>query len=317
MDPLLKTPVLLIGFNRPDNLQKVFDQVKIAKPQKLYIAIDGARENKQGEHELTILCQNIVKQIDWDCNLHTLFREKNVGCAFGVSGAITWAFENEDRLIILEDDCVPMQSFFTFCDEMLERYKDDTRVWQIGGRSYHQHSKFFNDADYLFSHYCHIWGWATWKRCWNHFDIKIPDCGEYLRLGGSTNVFQSQYLARKSNKALENLYRNIDKVSSHTWDYQWSYIKVKNGALGIIPCSNLVLNIGAVGAHTGGVEWKDYLSVSEMPDVIRHPKFVIDNAAYDLYHAKHHIYKITIRRILNKSYRIINKLCHTKFLFSI
>lgn len=303
----ITAPVLLIGFNRPDNLQKVFDQVRLAYPSKLYIAVDGPRAERPDEIKLTKKCQDICSQVDWECELHTLFREKNAGCALGVSGAISWAFKNEDRLIILEDDCVPVQSFFTFCDEMLEKYKDDTRVWQIGGRSYHQHSRFFNDADYLFSHYCHIWGWATWKRCWDYFDIKISDCGEYLRLGGSTNVFQSQYLAKKSNKSLKKLYKNIDDVSSHTWDYQWSYIKEKNGALGIIPCSNLILNIGAVGAHTGSVIWKDNMSVSEMPEKIRHPQFIIDNAAYDLYHASNYIYKNTniFRRIINRVFRLL------------
>jgi len=289
MNDSIKSPVLLIGFNRPDNLQKVFNQVKIAKPRKLYIAIDGARENKPDDQYLTLSCQQITKQVDWDCDLHTLFRDKNLGCALGVSGAISWAFEKEDRLIILEDDCVPVQSFFTFCDEMLERYKDDTRIWQIGGRSYHQHSSFFKDEDYLFSHYCHIWGWATWKRCWNQFDLKISDCDYFLKKGGAENVFQIPSLAKKCNKSLMKLFENIEEVSSHTWDYQWSYIKTKNGALGIIPCSNLISNIGAVGAHASN--WKDYLTVSDMPHEIRHPRFVIDNAAYDLYHAKHHIYK--------------------------
>lgn len=305
----ITAPVLIIGFNRPENLQKVFDQIKIAKPLKLYIAIDGPRADKLGEDKQTKLCQDISNQVDWNCELHTLFREKNVGCAQGVSGAISWAFKNEDRLIILEDDCVPVQSFFTFCDEMLERYKDDTRVWQIGGRSYHQHSKFFEDADYLFSHYCHIWGWATWKRCWDQFDMYISDCSDFLRIGGCDNIYQSTFQAKKGNKHLLSLLNEIDYVSSHTWDYQWSYVKTKNGALGIIPCSNLILNIGAVGSHTGNTIWVDPLSVSEMPHIIRHPLFVVDNAAYDIHHAKNIIYKkpFIIKRVINKFCRLIDK----------
>lgn len=288
---MINTPVLLIGFNRPENMGEVFAQIKKAQPQKLYIAVDGAREGREGEAEKTQECQAFAKQVDWPCELHTLFREKNAGCALGVSGAISWAFETEDKLIILEDDCVPVQSFFTFCDEMLERYKDDTRIWQVSGRSYHANSKFFKDSDYIFSHYAHIWGWATWKRCWQHFDLKMSDFPEFIATGGALNVYQDSYLAKKANKGYSRIYANIDKVSSHTWDYQWSYTKLKNSGLGIIPMKNLIHNIGsAYGAHASGPYVEDIPS-EEMSSIIRHPYFIIDNSSFDLYHYKNHIFK--------------------------
>ena len=299
---MVRTPVLLIGFNRPDNMGEVFAQIKKAQPQKLYIAVDGARDGRVGEAEKAKECQEYAKQVDWPCELHTLFREKNMGCALGVSGAISWAFETEDRLIILEDDCVPVQSFFTFCDEILERYKDDTRVWQVSGRSYHANSKFFKDSDYIFSHYAHIWGWATWKRCWQHFDLMMSDFPEFIATGGALNVYQDPYLGKKANKGYSNTYAKIDHVSSHTWDIQWSYIKLKNGALGIVPVENLIHNIGsASGAHSKGLYVEDIPS-ADMPKNIRHPKFVIDNSAFDLYHYKYHISKkpSLVKRIITK-----------------
>lgn len=287
----MKAPVLLIGFNRPENMCQVFAQIKKAKPAVLYIAVDGARPDKEGEDEKCQQCRDLARQVDWACELHTLFREKNAGCALGVSGAISWAFENEDRLIILEDDCVPVQSFFTFCDEMLERYKDDTRVWQVCGRSYHANSEFFKDSDYIFSHYAHIWGWATWKRCWQHFDLYMSDFPQFIALGGAKNVYQSEYLGKRSNRSYSKKFKNINIIASHTWDYQWSYTKLKNGALGIVPCKNLIHNIGsASGAHSSGPYIEDIPS-EEMPQKIRHPQFVIAYEAYDFFHYKHHISK--------------------------
>ena len=287
----MKAPVLLIGFNRPENMIQVFSRIREARPDVLYVAVDGARPDKDGEEEKCQQCRDLVKQVDWPCELHTLFREKNAGCALGVSGAISWAFEKEDRLIILEDDCLPELSFFTFCDEMLEMYKDDARIWQVCGRSNHANSLFFANYDYLFSHYAHIWGWATWKRCWQHFDLKMSDCPQFLSEGGALNVLQSEWLGKKTNKSVRRTYKNIKYISSHTWDVQWSYTKLKNGALGIVPIKNLVHNIGsASGAHSSGSYVEDIPS-EEITSNLRHPQFVIDNIAYDKYHYKHHISK--------------------------
>lgn len=300
-----KAPVLLIGFNRPENMSQVFAQIRKAKPDVLYMAVDGPRETKEGEDIKCEECRSIAKQVDWPCEVHTLFREKNVGCALGVSGAISWAFENEDRLIILEDDCVPVLSFFTFCDEMLEKYKDDTRVWQVCGRSYHANSKFFNESDYIFSRYAHIWGWATWKRCWSHYDLKMTDFPDFLSIGGALNVHQSKFLGKRTNKRFSRLYDNISEISSHTWDYQWGYVKLKNGALGIVPCKNLIHNIGsASGAHSSGPYIEDIAS-EEMPAQIRHPKFVFANSSFDNYHYFHHIRTSYIQRVIRKLNRII------------
>ena len=286
---MVKTPVLLIGFNRPDNMGKVFEQIRKSQPEVLYIAVDGARDNKPGETDRCKECQSFAQKVDWPCDVHTLFRDKNVGCALGVSGAISWAFESTERLIILEDDCVPQESFFAFCDEMLEKYNGDTRIWQVCGRSYHPGSRFFEKSDYVFSRYAHIWGWATWKRCWEHFDLKMNDFPDFIANGGAMNVYQSKRLGKKSNKGYSKVYKNIDYISSHTWDYQWSYTKLKNAALGIVPCQNLIRNIGGdSGAHATG-QYKETLTIGQVPDNIRHPRFVLPDREYDDYHYRHHI----------------------------
>lgn len=300
-----KAPVLLIGFNRPDTMQLVFNAVRTAKPDKLYYAVDGARPGKDEEDRVQQV-RDIVKQVDWPCEVHRLFREKNVGCGFGPAGAISWAFENEDYLIVLEDDCLPSQSFFRFCNEMLQRYKDDERVNIVSGRSHQHGSKFFNKYDYVFTHYAHTWGWATWKRVWNQFDIYMKDFPEWIENGGSMNVLEKE-MAVGTDKSLSLIYNDIEKEVTHSWDSQWYYTRLKTGGLGIVPCRNLIHNIGAGGTHTLSY---DKLPLEEMPLTIRHPSFVVINGDYEQYHYENHIHKRNvnpIRSVLSKFLKYLKK----------
>lgn len=282
---ICETPILLIGFNRPDTMQMVFDEVKKVHPRKLYYAVDCAREGKTGECEKVNQVKEIIKQVDWHCDVHTLFQMENQGCGFGPANAISWAFETEDSLIVLEDDCVPVPTFFSFCDEMLERYKDDERITIIGGRSHHGDSRFFDKQDYIFTHYAHTWGWATWKRCWNKFDIYMKDFPEWLAQGGAYNILSNKKHAKFFNKRFEDVFRTIDAEVSHSWDMQWVYARIKEGGLGIVPCKNLISNIGCGnGTHTSA-NFKDS-PTGKMPKELRHPQFIMNNREYDDYHFK-------------------------------
>ena len=284
----IKAPVLLIGFNRPDTMQRVFDAVRLARPNKLYYAVDGARS--EGEEEDSVrMVRDIIKQVDWPCEVHALFREKNLGCGFGPADAITWAFENEEKLIVLEDDCVPSQSFFRFCDELLERFKNDTRINMISGRSHEHGSKFFAKYDFLFTHYAHTWGWATWKRSWNQFDIYMKDLPDFLDGGGAINILATKSIGKRVNKSLAKKLRVIEREVTHSWDSQWSYARLKTG-LGIVPSHNLIHNIGDIGTHSKSIENND-MPLEEMPVILKYPKFVTVNREYELYHYKHVISK--------------------------
>ena len=301
IDMEVKAPVLLIGFNRSDTMMQVFQVVKQAKPDKLYYAVDGPRHGK-GEEGKVQQVRDIVKLVDWPCEVFTLFRENNVGCGRGPAEAITWAFENEERLIVLEDDCVPSLSFFRFCNEMLERYKDDERVNIISGRSHHHSSSFFRDQDYIFTHYAHTWGWATWKRVWKEFDIRMEDFPHWLEQGGSRNVLPTEEIGNRSNKRFSRIYHNIEDEISHSWDSQWSYTRQKTGGLGIVPCFNRIHNIGDFGTHSFGHSQVNDMLAEEMPDVIRHPRFVVMNREYEIYHYKYLLSKhpSIISRIIGK-----------------
>lgn len=307
-----QSPVLIIGFNRPDYLQQVFNAVRNAKPIKLYFAVDGPRDWKEGERDKVAQVRDIIKQVDWACEVHTLFREENLGCGRGPAEAISWSLEHEDRIIVLEDDCVPSRSFFRFCDEMLERYKNDTRINIVSGRSHWHGSHFFDKYDYLFTRYAHTWGWATWKRAWDEFDMNMNDVSDFIAEGGALNVEPNATIGKRKNKSLLKKYKTISEEITHSWDSQWAYTRLKTG-LGIVPSRNLIHNIGSVGTHSDCDVNRDMVA-EEMPEILRHPRFIMVNRVYEDYHYRHHIQKkpSLIRRVWNKLGRVFRKFAMTR-----
>lgn len=246
MSAKLETPILFLLFNRPDTTRKVFEAIKRQQPQRLYIAADGARAEKIGEKELCEETRNsVIKNIDWDCEVKTLLREKNLGCKIAVSSAITWFFENEEQGIILEDDCLPNDSFFSFCEEMLNYYKDDERIMHIGGSNF-QDGKIIGDGSYFFSNVHYIWGWATWRRAWKKYDVEMKSYNNFISEGYLKNLFPERYY----QQLWESIFEKIISGKLNTWDYQWTFSIWINNGLGIIPNQNLISNIGFSGEAT-------------------------------------------------------------------
>lgn len=242
---MLDTPVLFIIFNRPQTTRVVFEAIRQARPRQLFIAADGPRSNKEGEEQRCNETRQIVSNIDWDCTVHTLFCENNIGCGRGVSGAISWFFDHVEQGIILEDDTVPTQSFFRLCEELLERYKNNSSIMQISGNNPLSHWK-ATDKSYIFSHYSSIWGWATWRRAWKLYDFNINQIdSEMERL-----ILNSRTYTKKENRFFLDIYKKVHQID--TWDYQWHYCRWINNGIGIVPSSNLVSNIGfgADSTHT-------------------------------------------------------------------
>lgn len=289
MTYISKTPILLIAFNRPDYLEQTFAKVRMVQPAHLYIAVDGPRPDHDGEYEKVRECQSFAKKVDWPCKVHTLFREKNVGCGHGPAEAISWAFETTDRLVILEDDCVAEDSFFRFCDEMLELYANDERVWLISGRGHHPEYPFFKDYDYIFSHYGHTWGWATWKRCWKQYDIMMSDFPKWLSMGGAYNVEGSKMQGKYYNDWFSDIYSRIEEEVTHSWDAQWLYTFWKHGGLAIVPALNQIHNVGAMGTHTTSSNSFLDLPSAFLDFPLRHPDFVLPIRDYEDYHFNKHI----------------------------
>lgn len=245
----METAVLFIVFSRPDTTARVFEAIRAARPARLYVAADGPRAGRAGEAERCAEVRRIATAIDWPCTLHTLFRDANLGCKRGVSSAIDWFFENEAEGIILEDDILPQPAFFPYCEALLDRYRDDQRVAMISGCS------FIGDpaqqADYVFSRYLHVWGWASWRRAWQHYDVDMagwPGRAASARLvqvlGGRADVIAYWTSA----------FDAVQRGDIDTWDYQWVYSSWMADMLAIMPNGMLIDNLGyGDGAtHTAG-----------------------------------------------------------------
>ncbi|WP_339889379.1 nucleotide-diphospho-sugar transferase [uncultured Flavobacterium sp.] len=289
MKETCKAPVLLIAFNRPDTTKRAFESIRKVKPTKLYIAVDGPRAGKQGESELCKQVVEITKQVDWECETKYLIREQNVGCKYGVSGAISWALESEESVIIIEDDIVPVSSFFYFAEELLEKYKNDERIAMVSGNNYTPIDTM--EFDYTFSKYGHIWGWATWKRVWDKFDVEIPDINEEIKSNLSSMNFidkkEKQYYIRYFKK----LATKITEKTENTWDSQFGFFRNQNNLLSIVPKFNLCSNIGETSSRTNTVASSEdfYYPANDSFVLEKHPNNVALNLEYDKYHFNKHI----------------------------
>jgi hypothetical protein len=310
---MIESPVLLIVFNRPDTTQKVFDAIKGAKPQKLYIAADAPRIGNREDEKNCIIVKEIIKQVEWDCDVHYRFVDVNLGCGPAPYNAISWAFENEDRLIILEDDCVPAFPFFGFCNDLLERYKNDTRIWIISGNQYNEEAV-KTPHSYFFSRYGHSQGWATWRRCWPKNGVTMEKWPLMKQQDILKAVFASKEETTYFEKMFDNAYSDIS-LNDHAWDIQFSFYLRSNNALSIVPAKHLVTNIGYTGTHSSGKLWYHDLPVDEFYEIKSHPDFVLPDVNYDNWHFKHHwnrppkisIYK-KIKQMIRCSVKwIINK----------
>jgi hypothetical protein len=245
----LDTPVLLITFSRLAETQKVFAAIREAQPSRLYIASDGPRAHKLGEDQkVETLRQFLRTAVDWPCDVHTLFRSTNAGCKMGVSGAIDWFFENEEQGIILEDDCLPHPDFFTFCAEMLERYKNDARVLCVNGCNF-QNDQTRGDGSYYFSRFIHVWGWASWRRAWAHNDVALAFWPDWKT--------SKNWHARFQHDPVQRPYweRVFDKMHGNridTWDHAWLASFWHADGIVVTPNVNMVSNIGfgAEATHT-------------------------------------------------------------------
>lgn len=233
----MKSALLFIVFNRPDTTRQVFEAIRQAKPPRLFVAADGYRAAVSGEKERCEQVREITTRVDWPCELHTLFRESNLGCKTGVSSALDWFFASEQEGIVLEDDVLPLPSFFGFCDELLERYRDNEEITMISGCNLVA-KRYRPSASYFFSRYCHIWGWATWRRAWKDYDVSMATWPDWYSQGNLTKLEPHVQIFWK------NIFDAVYNGKINTWDYQWVYSCWRNGGISVLPENNLIHNIG-------------------------------------------------------------------------
>lgn len=272
-------PVVLFIFRRPEVTARVFEAIRAAQPTKLFVVADGPAVAE--ERSLCEATRAVVSQIDWPCDTYRQYATENLGCRQRIVSGLDWVFSQVDRAIILEDDCLPDSSFFRYCDELLDRYKDDTRIMHIGGNN-------FLCADpsrpysYYFSGFSHVWGWATWRRAWQLYDAEMTKWpmarDEYASI---FERFQTKWAIAKRKAIWGRAYRG--KVN--TWDFQWTFAISSQSGLCILPKHNLVSNIGiGKGAvHTVYYDSRRHnLPTTEMPFPMKHPELVLRDDRADL-----------------------------------
>lgn len=280
----LSTPIAFIIFNRPDLTQQVFNEIKKAKPKQLFVVADGARNEK--EWEICKQTREIINQINWDCEVHKNYSDKNLGCKIRVSSGIDWFFKNVEEGIILEDDCLPSQSFFWFCEELLKKYRDDTRIMHIAGNNFQFGWLRNKDYSYYFSYYGSIWGWATWRRSWKIYDVNMKYYHEIKERKYLFDIFGNQEEAFFREKNFDAIYYN----KFNTWDYQWAFARLSNNGLSIVPNINLVCNMGFREDATHTKQKNDKrtnIKNFEINFPLLHPKFIVrDKISDDRYFKK-------------------------------
>ena len=266
---MVTTPILYIVFNRLDTVKQTFPKIREVQPEQLFIAADGPRPDKAGEDiKCKVVREWILSHIDWHCKVQTLFRGKNLGCKYGPAGALQWFFSYVDQGIILEDDCYPDKSFFSYCSELLEKYKDENKIRMISGRnncSIYRPEK----QSYYFTTGGGIWGWATWKReviKFNPDRVFPPEKIIYEALLDFTDdADESALIASEAQKSYHKNYR--------AWDYQWGVEGKLNKQVAITPAKNLIKNLGFSPDSTHFFEEKnDFAKLKSLRFPLKHPQ---------------------------------------------
>jgi hypothetical protein len=286
------TPVLLLVFNRPELTRSLIGHLRPVRPQKLYIAADGPRANHVAD---AVNCPAVravlAQEIDWPCEVLTLYRSENLGCGKAVSGAINWFFEQVESGIILEDDCFPDPSFFDFCTDLLAKYAHEDRVKHISGNNF-QLGRQRGEASYYFSQYPHIWGWASWRRAWAGYQFELPNLQNIRK----TNPQLAAQLPMR-------MLREVQSGKLDTWDTQWLYHVVSTGGLCVTPQVNLVRNAGfSDGTHT--LESPYYYAQMAFGQVheLVHPAQIMQDKTADAF-ANALLYNLTLANKLRDKWR--------------
>lgn len=295
----LQVPVAFIIFNRPDTTERVFEIIRQAKPSKLLVIADGPRLDRLEEAENCAATRSIINRVDWECEVLTDYSDTNMGCNHRISSGLDWVFSQVNEAIILEDDCLPHPTFFSFCEQMLVRYRDDERIMMISGCNLLEEWKSAIQS-YHFSCYGGIWGWACWRRAWKYYDINMtlwadPEIKNRVK---DFLADSKQYKIRKKN--LDDTYNN--KVDS--WAYRWGLARFIQSGISVVPSVNLVSNIGfGEGATHTQLSASVLANISTTPFEfpIKFNKFTAVDRDYDKEFMKRSMHKGSIlARLKNK-----------------
>lgn len=275
---MFKTPILFLIFNRPDVSARTFKSIVEIKPEKLFIAADGPRLGSKEDFELCKKTRaTILGLIDWPCKVETLFRDENLGCRRAVSEGITWFFTHVEAGIILEDDCVASPDFFSFCEKMLEKYKDNKDIGMIQGTNFLVNT--YCQESYFFSKFVIVWGWATWKNKWLLYKDELENWSEVRNSHWLQNIFNNKNVSRYYTL----MFDKMSEGAVDTWDSNWLYALLRTNQLVICPTKNLISNIGFIGTFVN----KTHYHLMNLPvrsleiDNLIKPESIIQNIKLD------------------------------------
>jgi hypothetical protein len=281
MNAPFSIPILYLVFNRPELTRQSLARLRAIRPTTLYVVADGPRATVPDDADRCAETRHIVTSgVDWPCSVHSLYRPANLGCRHSVAQAITWFFEQEPEGIILEDDCLPVPSFFTYCEAMLQRYRNDTRVFHIAGVNLLT-TPFPSPDSYYFSKFPHVWGWASWRRAWNHYDVTLSSWPQFK----ATNLMAGICPDPREQAFYTDIFDRVHAHQIDTWDFQWFFTCWSNHALSIVPRHTLVSNsgFGPDATHTK----RQNPRFADMPTTeldmtsIHHPPFIVRNGYLD------------------------------------
>lgn len=269
--PGLDVSVVFLVFNRPELTARVFARIRDAQPAALFVVADGPRADRPGEAEKCRQVRELIERgIDWPCKIVRDYADGNLGSGRRVASGITNAFKTVEEAIILEDDCMPDPTFFQFCAELLERYRNEPRIGLIGGAP-HVDNVVKGEESYYFCRYGYTWGWATWRRAWNHFDYSMRGWSAWRDSAGVQRLFSKRAVQKFWRRTWDHAATGPDDI----WDYQWVYCYMREGMLGILPRTALVENIGFGGEATHTTTQVSGLKVTNpMVFPLQHPLII-------------------------------------------
>lgn len=315
MPEAFDTPILILFWRRSTAVATLMERLRPLAPTRLFLACDGPRLNNSSEAEQVAQTRKLIEEaIDWPCTIEKRYSDSNQGCKYGPGNGINWFFSKVEEGIILEDDCLPDLSFFPYCQSLLNRYRNDTRVWQISGNNFAEDVSTVN-ASYAFSGYTTTWGWATWRRCWIANDLEMRSWPQIKVSGMLKNAFEGKDELSYWTSIWDRLYTDHYPAA---WDYQWNLTCFANGGLSAIPKHNLVTNIGFGEGATHCLDIKDpraELKCGELVDLI-HPEFVLrnwqlDRAIYEAIYQDHSkLPKNLLQRIAVETFFTIKGIVH-------
>jgi hypothetical protein len=235
---MVSTPVALSVFNRPETTEQVFAAIARARPSQLFVFADGPRTEDEGAR--CEQARQVTQRVDWECDARYQFSPVNVGARRRYSSGVDWVFEQVDEAIVLDDDCVPDDSFFPFCEQMLEQYRGDERVMMVCGTNYLDRWK-SDRQSYHFSRLGTVWGWATWKRAWSTYDVDMKGWSDPAVQERIREVLGDDEIFKIERRRFDRIAGEVDR---HSWDLPWLFARLAAGGLTIVPSVNLVANLG-------------------------------------------------------------------------